>query len=110
MVKEYMTEINEEHDDNIKFRQNALASRLGLESDKITNNYLRRLTQLLAEIRVPDNLLLMSNLASMPQYCVGFTCYRNTIFNVNGNVVTATTQLHELTLEHRILLLYIGKN
>ena len=87
MVKEYLTEINEEHDDNIKFRQNALASRLGLESDKITNNYLRRLTQLLAEIRVPDNLLLMSNLAAMPQYCVGFNCYRNTIFNVDGEVI-----------------------
>ena len=104
MVKEYMAEMGEEHDDHIKFRQNALAARLGLESDRITTNYLRHLTQLLAEIRIPDNLLLMSNLASTPQYCVGFICYRNTIFNVKGSVITATTQKYELSLQRRILL------
>ena len=50
MVKEYMAEMGEEHDSHIKFRQNALAAGLGLESDRVTTNYLRHLTQLLAEI------------------------------------------------------------
>ena len=104
MVKDYIGEMGDVHDTHIKFHQNSLAARLGLESDRISSNYLRHLTQLLAEIKIPDDLLLMSNLASAPQYCVGFVCYRNTIFNVKGNVITATTQKYELGLQHRILL------
>ena len=87
MVTEYIAEMGQVHDENIKFRQNALAARMGIESDRTTTNYLRHLTELLAEIRIPDDLLLMSNLASTPKYCVGFICYRNTIFNVKGNVI-----------------------
>ena len=96
--------MGEIHDANIKFRQNSLAARIGLESARISSNYLRHLTQLLAEIKVPDDLLLMSNLASAPEYCVGFICYKNTIFNVKGNVITATTQKYTLSLRNKILL------
>ena len=96
--------MGQEHDENIKFRQNALAARLSIESDRATTNYLRQLTELLAEIQIPDDLLLMSNLVSKNNYCVGFICYKNTIFNVNDNKIKATTQKYELSLKNRILL------
>ena len=110
MVTEYIAEMGEEHDKNIIFRQNALAARMGIESDRTTTNYLRHLTELLAEIRIPDDLLLMLNLASTNNYCVGFICYRNTIFNVKGNVITATTQKYELSLKIEFCSLAILSN
>ena len=101
MFANYQAELHLEHDSHVQFRQNSLATRFGLESEKITQNYLRRLSLILAEVKIPDSLQLISKLITQNKY---FKCFDNSVFNVKGNQLTVTTQVYTFTLQQTVLL------
>lgn len=104
MLSIYNNEINQAHTVEITMRKELLLLALHQERFERTNKYILHLQDILNQIATPTNLQLVQNLATNPNFCQGFICYRNSIFNNNGTNLEITTQIYEVSLESRTLL------
>ena len=87
-----------------KTQSELLAYHIGIHFQQIRSIYIESLQNMLSSIAPSEDFLFIRHLIYNKNYCFQFSCYRNSYFSTQNEILTVHTQKHHLSLSPKALI------